>query len=143
MGNHRILKTILTFPTFIFSNICLFLLVGTTEKRKASWRARSCAPRCVSTLVSISCCSSLLRLFRALSFNINLFICLFFFSEIVIRHCIYGNKQLENWRYCTGTTESRADIYCNIPKTVIFRLLGDLDERNIYKLKDLFLNIIS
>ena len=110
MGNHRILKTILTFPTFIFSNICLFLLVETTEKRKASWRARSCAPPCASTLVSICCCSSLRRWFLELSFNINLFICLFFFSEIVIRHCIYGNKQLQNWRYCTGTTESGADM---------------------------------
>ena len=110
MGSHRILKTILTFPTFIFSNICLFLLVGTTEKRKASWRARSCALRRVSTLVSICCYSSLLRWFLELSLNINLFICLFFFSEIVIRHCIYGNKQLENWRYCTGTTESQADM---------------------------------
>ena len=51
-----------------------------------------------------------LILATALSFNIDLFICLLFFSEIVIRHCIYGNKQLENWRYCTGTTESRADM---------------------------------
>ena len=110
MGNHRILKTILTFPSFIFSNICLFLLVGTTEKRKASWRARSCAPRCVSSLAPIIRCSSLLRWFFELSFNINLFICLFFFSEIVIRHCTYGNKQLENQRYCTGTTENRADM---------------------------------
>ena len=66
------------------------------------------------TLRIHSCINLLLLKFNGwfleLSFNINLVICLFFFSEIVIRHCIYGNKQLENGRYCTGTTESRADM---------------------------------